>query len=150
MRLMTISIAACCLLGATAPARAEVTGPDLGWMAGCWALDGADTQEIWSEDFGGLLFGYSITRKDGALAAFEDLRIETRNNEIYYVASPNGKGTTDFALTLVDGMQAVFENPDHDFPQQITYRRFEDTMTATIATIDGAKSFDIPMHACTS
>ncbi len=40
-----------------------------------------------------------------------------------------------------DGKVAVFENPDHDFPQRIRYALAEDgTLSATISDHAGTKS----------
>ena len=65
---------------------------------------------------------------------FQYLRIEARGNEIYYVAHPRAKSPgTDFKLMRLTGQEAVFENPTHDFPKRIIYRRNGDgTLTALI------------------
>jgi hypothetical protein len=64
---------------------------------------------------------------------FEYLRIETRPDGVYYVAHPKARPGTDFRLISVKGQVATFENPAHDFPKRIIYRRNEDgSLTARI------------------
>ena len=43
-----------------------------------------------------------------------------------------GRAPTAFRLVEVSGQRAVFENPGHDFPQRIIYRREGDTLHARI------------------
>jgi hypothetical protein len=66
---------------------------------------------------------------------FEFLRIETRPDGVYYVAQPRGADATAFRLTRVSDTEAVFENPAHDFPKRIIYRKQADG--GLIARIEG-------------
>ena len=56
-------------------------------------------------------------------AAFEYLRIEERKDGLVFVASPSGKGATDFPLADFGADFVQFENPTHDFPKRIRYER---------------------------
>jgi len=72
---------------------------------------------------------------------FEYLRIEQRADGIYYVAHPKARCPgTDFKLTRASATEAVFENPEHDFPKRIIYRKTEDGLTARIDGGEGTKS----------
>lgn len=63
----------------------------------------------------------------------EYLRIETRPDGLYYVAMPGAKTTTDFKLKRIGENEVEFENPQHDYPQRISYRRNTDgSMTARV------------------
>lgn len=42
-----------------------------------------------------------------------------------YIAQPSGRPPTPFRLLRIGEHEAVFENPEHDFPQRITYSRPE-------------------------
>lgn len=67
---------------------------------------------------------------------FEYLRIEQRADEIYYVAHPKASCPgTDFKLTTLLTHEAVFENPQHDFPKRIIYRK--NSEGSLVASIDG-------------
>jgi hypothetical protein len=58
------------------------------------------------------------------------------------VASPKGRcPATDFKLTHLAGQEATFENPEHDFPKRIIYRKnFDGSLTAIIDGGAGTKS----------
>jgi hypothetical protein len=109
-------------------AKIEVVGPprsaaDLAWMAGEWRTIEGDTvqEERWSAPLGGILLGTARTVIAGKARFFEYLRIEERPDGLVYVASPLGRGTTDFRLTDGAARRARFENPAHDWPTAIEY-----------------------------
>jgi hypothetical protein len=52
-----------------------------------------------------------------------------------YIAHPNAGTGTEFALTRLEGKDAVFENPAHDHPKIIRYRMEPDG--SLLATIEG-------------
>lgn len=94
-------------------------------MSGCWAADDAETgsMEYWTAPAGGTMFGISRTVVDGKTVAFEYLRIVTdEDDDIVLIASPSGQETARFELLSRSLQQVVFVNPDHDFPQRISYR----------------------------
>jgi hypothetical protein len=49
-----------------------------------------------------------------------------------FFASPAGQPAAEFPLVRHSGGEAVFENPAHDFPQRITYRREGNNLTGRI------------------
>src|SRR5262249_29619264 len=125
---------------------------DLAWMSGSWMSGSGQTaggraqvEEHWTRPAGGSMIGMNRTVVNEKTVEFEFLRVEQRGNEIFYVASPNGRcPATDFKLTRLSGQQAIFENPEHDFPQRIIYQKLSDGPLK--ASIDGgegtkAKSF---------
>ena len=97
----------------------------LDWMTGTWTMETATMkiEEQWTHVAGGSLLGTNRTIRDGKMVAFEYLRIVTRGDGVYYIAQPNGRPGTDFKLTRIADGEVVFENPEHDFPQWIRYRR---------------------------
>lgn len=111
---------------------------DLAWMAGHWEIEGAGkhVEEVWLAPEGGTMLGMSRTVHDGKTVAFEFLRLQERGDAVFYVASPNGATPTDFRLVESDGTRAVFENPAHDFPQRIAYRRDGEQLVARISALD--------------
>jgi hypothetical protein len=117
---------------------------ELGWISGDWqtAPGGrAQIEEHWTLPAGGSMLGMSRTVAGSKTAEFEYLRIEQRNEGIYYVAQPKGRcPATDFKLTRSSTQEAVFENPTHDFPKRIIYRKTgEDSLTASIDGGEGTK-----------
>ncbi len=115
----------------------------LGWLEGHWRseADGRVSEEIWTNGEGGLYLGVNRTIRDGQARAFEFMRIVETDGGIAYCAQPGGAEAVCFDTVSIEENQAVFENPDHDFPQRITYMRENDTLTATISDLSGEQAF---------
>jgi hypothetical protein len=118
---------------APAPTRVE----DLAWLAGAWRADG--TEEIWLPPAGGMLIGLGRTiARDGA--SFEYLRIEPDGSgALVYVAMPGGSAPTTFRLASRGEREVAFENPAHDFPRRIDYRREGDTLKVRLEGVEGGR-----------
>ncbi|MGZ5434654.1 MAG: DUF6265 family protein [Pyrinomonadaceae bacterium] len=98
---------------------------DLSWLAGCWEanLRGREANEQWMKPGGGIMLGMARTVAQGKAAEFEFTQIrEDKAGSIYYVAKPSGQAEASFKLVKLQNKEAVFENPQHDFPQRIIYR----------------------------
>ena len=107
------------------------------WMAGCWAGErgGERFHERWVLADEATLLAVAHTTSGGRMTAFEFLRVIVRNGTGVYVAQPGGAPPTEFTATTTTGDRIVFENPAHDFPKRVTYRR--DGTERLIASIDG-------------
>jgi hypothetical protein len=140
------------------PATRIQLAPDiarLAWMAGCWEQRTARavTHEQWMPPAGGVMIGMSRTVSGGEARSWEFLRVATVNGTLAYVAQPSGQGETIFPATAVSDTLATFENPSHDFPQRIAYRRVRaDSIVARISGVTAGKErgMDIPFRRCTS
>jgi hypothetical protein len=132
------------LWGMTAIANAGCpTAFDLGWMTGLWRhVDGAhQIEELWSAPGGGTLIGHGRTIHNGATAFFEHLMVRPSAADCpEYVAWPAGASPTVFAYVRHHGTEVVFEAPEHDWPQRITYRRSGDTLVATATDFTASKT----------
>jgi hypothetical protein len=108
---------------------------DFTWLAGHWCLSrGAETvEEQWLEPSGGLALGLGRTVKNGRATAFEFMRIDHRDGVPRFVAQPDGAPPTAFELTAIGAGWARFENPAHDFPKRVEYRRTAGGLHAEIA-----------------
>jgi uncharacterized protein DUF6265 len=130
------------------PSRASIAAPtisDLAWMSGGWrTAPGGRVQieEHWMAPGGGSMLGMSRTVAGDRTVEFEYLRLEQRAGDIYYVAHPKARYPgTEFKLTRLTAQEAVFENPAHDFPKRIIYRKGADgSLTASIDGGEGTKS----------
>ena len=86
------------------------------------------------------MLAVSRTIKDDRLAAFEFLRIVERDGSLVYIAQPNGRPPTEFALTRIGADSATFENPSHDFPKMIRYtRRPDGSLEARVSGAGGER-----------
>lgn len=101
----------------------------LEWLAGHWVDEQAGNfrEEIWLAPAGNLLLGLHRAIAPSGRAFFEYLRIENDPAGIVYWASPAGQIPTPFYLSHQSGNRVTFTNPAHDYPQQITYWRADET-----------------------
>ncbi len=121
----------------------------IAWMTGCWENRAEDrvVQEQWTAPLGDNMLGINRYVKDGRLRAYEFLRIEERDGRLVYIALPSGQKETEFAQAEIAGDTAVFENPDHDFPQRIRYRRGKDgSLLAQIEGEQGGAARRVEFH----
>ncbi|MCH9651557.1 MAG: SMP-30/gluconolactonase/LRE family protein [Deltaproteobacteria bacterium] len=121
--------------GAEAPAPKAASIESVAWMAGSWGEDGK-VIEYWMPPVGGLMVGVNRPLEKGgeksAEPFFEFLRMEERDDGVFLVAAPRGRGETAFRLTDWSETSAVFENPQHDFPQRISYRLEDSALVADV------------------
>jgi Domain of unknown function (DUF6265) len=137
--LIIIGIAAALEAAAPPPAGAS----DLAWMSGRWEARSGErwTEEYWSQARGGAMLGYSRSGQRETMREFEYLRLQAgEDGVLVYLAMPGGRPAVGFRLVRSDGSSATFENPSHDFPQRIVYRRDGDRLTATISALDGTNA----------
>lgn len=124
-----------------APVARAQTLDDLAWLKGCWRTegDGPVVTEVWIAPPMPALLGYSYTVRDGETRGWEQTRIERTDSGIYFVAMPNGGAAVRFRLRE-DGEPnlARFDNPAHDYPQTVEYRRDGAWLVATISGVNGA------------
>jgi hypothetical protein len=117
---------------------------DLSWLAGCWEanLRGREVNEQWMKPGGGIMLGMARTVSQGKAAEFEFTQIrEDKDGSIYYVAKPSGQPEASFKLVKLQNKEAVFENPQHDFPQRIIYRLQPDgSLFARVEATDKGKT----------
>jgi Domain of unknown function (DUF6265) len=107
---------------------------DLTWLSGCWELTRGPRHvtESWSSLEGGTLMGVSRTVTDGRTREWEFLVIREGAKGVEYVARPSGQPEATFTATRVSPSEVVFENPAHDFPVRIGYKRDGDALLAYI------------------
>ena len=109
---------------AASPALAQFA-----WLGGCWrgTANQREFREHWLPLRGNLLVGAGHTVAGGRTQDYEFIRIEPRADGVYYVAAPSNQRETAFKLAgmTTDGPDEIFtfQNPAHDFPQTIIYRR---------------------------
>jgi hypothetical protein len=133
------------LLLITSASTQTPTLADISWISGDWqtASGGkAQIEEHWTPVAGATMMGMSRTVAGEKTVEFEYLRIEQRADGIFYVAHPKARCPgTDFKLTRASATEAIFENPQHDFPKRIIYRKTaDDSLTATIDGGEGTKA----------
>ena len=140
------------LVAATTNAADGMT--DMSWLSGRWCRgSGANlVEEYWLPANSDLMLGVSRTVKNGKAVEFEFIRIATVDGVPTYLAQPSGRPPTAFKQTAAGEHWIRFENPQHDFPTRIEYRREGDALKAEIAGPgkDGKeKVIPFPYQKCT-
>lgn len=127
---MSIRAIALLLLVASTPLAAQTAAPShdvsrAGWLGGCWELRAGArvTQEQWMAPSGGVMLGMSRTTVRDTVREWEHLYLGPAGGRVAYVADPSGQAETAFSAVQISDSMLVFENPAHDFPQRIVYRR---------------------------
>lgn len=141
------------LMAACASARAQADPlASIAWLSGCWEQTGRDAGSVeqWTAPAGGLMLGMSRLMKGGRVAEFEFMQIRAdADGQLSFIAQPQGRPPTTFKLLRQSEAEAVFENPAHDFPQRVRYRR--DAADRLVARIEGVikgqeRGIDFPMQ----
>lgn len=109
------------------------------WVVGAWQQTTAKgyTVEVWTKlsdtDLAGV--SYMVHGEDTLTA--ETIRLVQRDTALYYipmVKDQNDGKAIPFRLASITDKEMVFENPTHDFPQKITYKRItKDSLYAEIS-----------------
>ena len=119
----------------------------LDFLAGRWKIEGKAVFEVWEKTPEGLKGrGYYLEEQEKKIS--EHLEIKSEGEQLVYsatVSDQNDGRTIPFRLTESDGHTLVFENPEHDFPQKIVYRKVsEDKVNIFLSGIrDKQVSFNL-------
>jgi hypothetical protein len=130
MKRLSSAVVAVMVLAGSPPlgaGSADITS--LSWLAGSWQgkdASGLEMEELWTAPKGGAMLGLHRDVKDGKLASFEFLRIESGPGGLVYQAQPRGRPATPFTLKEAAAKRVVFENLKHDFPQRVLYWMTDD------------------------
>jgi hypothetical protein len=143
------------VVGLAAGTAAAADAPriaDFAFMAGCW--QGGDAQsgseEVWMRPGGGTMMGTSRVLAGGKTVFSEFVEVTEKPAGLTMtVALGIGKPGVSFTRIAAGPDEVVFENPTHDFPQRIRYKKLSDgTVTARIEGVEKgqAKGEDYPFR----
>jgi hypothetical protein len=113
---------------------------EFSWLIGTWKLKDKNIFEQWMKDPDGKsLIGKSFRVKGADTVSMEEVRFTFSNNQFHYIPDVAGEqGPVDFAITKYEANSFVAENPLHDFPKIIRYKRVKKDDSETIeASIEG-------------
>lgn len=111
---------------------------DLSWISGCWVAPDESALEVWTEEEGGDFSAFGVAVSDNKVAFYEVLSIRQGNDGVFvYTATPAGQSPTSFLATEWSDKSIAFTNPDHDYPQRISYKRQGNRLLATISLLGG-------------
>jgi hypothetical protein len=124
----------------------------LSWLAGDWerATSQGLSVERWRLRPDGSLEGESVIFSMNGVQEVhvEAMLLVRMGADIFYIARPRqNEYPTGFRLVASGDGEYIFENPNHDFPQRIVYRRDgEDAFTATISAVTGDGPQQVEFH----
>ena len=135
MRIGIVSVAVMVIPALAGTAQAPALG-NLAFTAGCWNGDagrGRVIAEQWTAPSVNVMLGTTRYLAGDRTVSREFTLVEADSSGITMTPHPRGQAPTPFRLVRLAGDTAVFENPAHDFPQRIIYRRVTtDTLVARI------------------
>lgn len=112
---------------------------DMQWLTGWWqnVTPGGTVFEAWEMN------GEALTGKGGFIKGSdtmisETIVLEQQGSDLVYlptVKDQNDGRAVPFKLTMAAADSFVFENPQHDFPSKIVYKKISET--ALVARISG-------------
>ncbi len=112
------------------------------WLEGQWeGLQGSGVyHEEWRITGVNQMKGRAYLILKGEILNNEILNLNEDLYGIYYIAEVNhNPHPVSFKLTHLSDKIAVFENPEHDFPQKITYENNNGSLTATVEAVKDNK-----------
>ncbi len=120
-----------------------------GWLAGCWVTPDSSALEVWVVDSDRSLAGFGVAINDNKVGFYEILSIkQSEDGSWIYTAHPSGQASASFQAVQFSKNSVVFANPDHDYPQEIRYRREGDRLNATISLVGGVNPNSFDKVAC--
>lgn len=115
----------------------------LKWVVGTWKINNGTTQVIeeWQQRNDSTFAGKScLVKNNKDTIPQETIDLAFRNGSWYYiptVKNQNNGQAVFFQLIFIRGSEFICENPEHDFPQRIAYRRIGNQL---FASIEGKKN----------
>jgi hypothetical protein len=108
------------------------------WLLGTWRLTThrGVIVESWKLLNDSTLHGKSvIVKTSGDSILQESLEITLKKGQWAYISSVQGQNENkpvSFKVIFLKGEEFISENPTHDFPQRISYRRIKNNLFASI------------------
>lgn len=108
------------------------------WITGTWKINaGSGTiVEQWQIVNDSTLTGKSVFVKNNTdTIPQESIELAYRNGSWHFISTVQGQNNNQpvtFKIILLKGTEFICENPAHDFPQRIAYRRIKNQLFASI------------------
>lgn len=112
------------------------------WFLGDWEnlVGDAHFTETWNQKNDSTFLGRSFVTVSKDTVFAEEVDLLQRNDSLFYVVNVKGQNNekpVSFYMTKAADNELVFENPKHDFPTKISYKKITDALM--VATISGMK-----------
>ncbi|MXN90249.1 hypothetical protein GR160_03335 [Flavobacterium sp. Sd200] len=147
----------CCMLASCSKAKNETIVPEkqqtksypslekANWLIGNWGNASSEgvLTEFWKKTNDSVYHGesYFVVKSDTVFS--ENIELEETNGKLAYVVTVPGQNNEKpvrFEMTSIAGDSIIFENPQHDYPNKISYKKItNDSLVAKIAGIQNGK-----------
>lgn len=110
----------------------------LKWVVGTWKISTANGAivEQWKQLNDSTLVGKSMFVKSPADSVLQEtLELSFRKGNWHYISTVAGQNNNlpvAFTLIFIGRSEFISQNPNHDFPQRIAYRRVKNQLFASI------------------
>ena len=113
----------------------------VGWLQGCWQMTAGDrvVEEQWMGPRAGVMLNMGRTARGERLVEYEWVVLREHDGALEYEAHPSGQAPAVFTARTATANEVVFENPAHDFPQRVGYKRDGDLLLAWIEGTNSGK-----------
>lgn len=113
------------------------------WLIGTWENHTAkgNIYETWEKKNANEFSGKSYMIKENDTVVFENIRLMQRSGQLLYIPAVKDQNNglpVYFTAKKISDNTLVFENPEHDFPQVISYTRI--TPDSLVAEVSGTKN----------
>ena len=137
------------VVSSPAAAQGATRIASVSWLAGCLEMRRGDrvVEEQRMPVRAGTMVGMGRSVGIRGLDDYELTVIQQDGSRLLFVAHPRRQPVATFVASVATTDSVVFENPEHDFPQRVAYRRLgADSVLAWIdGTNDGKKQrFEFP------
>lgn len=115
------------------------------WLIGTWEnkTPKGSVFETWTKINDHELFGKSYLVKENDTVVFETIQVVQEQDLLFYiplVKNQNNGLPVRFTGKAISETQLIFENPQHDFPQKISYTKIKsDSLVAEISGIQNGQ-----------
>ena len=129
--------------GTAAQEKPAIAIDRVAWLQGCWESVSPQrtVEEHWLSPRGRSMIGVGRTVRGDRLVEYELVVLREQDGQLAYQAHPSGQPSAVFLSRTVGDGEVLFENPTHDFPQRVGYRR--DGPDALLAWIEGTRNGQI-------
>ena len=126
----------------TSPAVAQGASriSSVSWLTGCLEMRRGNrvVEEQRMPERAGTMVGMGRSVGARGLDDYELTVIQEDGGRLLYVAHPRRQPVATFVASIASADSVVFENPEHDFPQRVGYRRIG--ADSVLAWIDGTSN----------
>lgn len=141
MKIMALPLACLLLLLSCGEAGKQLPTVDsFNWLSGSWEMpmQGGRVTEDWKRVNDSLMEGRSDFVMGDSITAFETVQLIRRGAEFFYEvrsATQPEQPVVAFRLSRFSDQEFIAENPEHDFPKRIRYKKI--SADSIFAVVDG-------------